>query len=286
MPDIKLIGIDLDGTLVVNSHEVSERNIRAIRAATARGVTVAIATGRPHTSAEQFVARLGLHDVPIISFNGAMVRRPGEGDPLLEIPVPADLARDIVRTCIDRRMHVHYYLGDVMYVTRVSQWARLYTRRTGVPAVPAGDLRRFDGQAPIKILVCVPPEEATSVLHAGQERYGDRLLVTRSMPEYIEYLHRDAGKGRALAWLAHELNIPMEQTMGMGDMLNDLQLVEMSGLGVAMPHAQDEVKAAAGYVATSGPEGVAEAIEKFVLGAAGGTAGGNGGKRQRIADSE
>lgn len=265
MPNIKLVAIDLDGTLVVNGREVSQRNIEAIKAATERGVTVAIATGRPHTSAERFVARLGLEEVPIISFNGALIRRPGEPAPMLTVPVPADLASEIVRYCVGRRMHIHYYLGDVMHVTRVSHWALLYYRRTGVVPVPAGDMRRFDGQAPIKILVCMAPEEAEQVLREGQERYGDRLLVTRSMPEYVEYLSIEAGKGKALAWLADRLGIPMEQTMGMGDMLNDLELVEMSGFGVAMPHAQEPVKAAAQYVAKSGPEGVAEAIEKYVL---------------------
>ena len=263
--NIRLIGIDLDGTLVVDSDHVSERNVQAIQAATSQGITVAIATGRPHTSAEQFVARLGLADVPIISFNGAMIRRPGGHEPLLTAPVPADLAKDIVQYCVERRFHIHYYLEDDMYVTRVSHWALLYERRTGVRPVPAGDMRRFDGHEPIKILVCVRPDEAEGLLEEGRERYGDRLKVTRSMPEYVEYLSTQAGKGAALRWLADSLGVPIEQTMGMGDMLNDLELVEAAGVGVAMPHAPEAVKAAAQYVASSGAEGVAEAIEKFAL---------------------
>lgn len=265
MPDIKLIGVDLDGTLVVDATHVSERNIRAIRAATEQGVTVAIATGRPHASAESFVTRLGLEGIPIISFNGAMIRRPAAAESMLEVPVPADLAQEVVRYCIDRRFHMHYYLGERMYVTRNSHWALLYESRTSLPPIPAGDMRRFDGEAPVKILICVPPETATDVLAEAQQAFGDRLLVTRSMPEYIEFLSPDAGKGKALLWLADHLGIPAEKTMGMGDMLNDLQLVEMAAFGVAMPHAQDAVKQAASYVAESGDEGVGEAIEKFVL---------------------
>ncbi len=265
MPDIKLVGIDLDGTLLVDHHEVSERNLAAIKEATVRGVTVAIATGRPHVSAQQFVQRLGIEDVPIISFNGAVVRKPGATESLLEVPVDSDLAVEIVQYCVERRYHIQYYLGDAMYVTRNSAWAQLYYSRTGQPPVPAGDIRRFNGESPIKILICVPSDTAQDVLDEGRERFGNELLVTRSMPEYIEFLSEDAGKGKALSWLARHLDIPMEQTMGMGDMLNDLQLVEMAGFGVAMPHAQELVKAAAQYVAESGPEGVGEAIEKFVL---------------------
>ena len=265
MQPINLIGIDLDGTLVQDSTQVSERNIRAIRAAAERGVTVAIATGRPHVSAEQFVERLGLHDTPIISFNGAMVRKPGGSEPMLLRPVAPDLAVQVVQFCVDRRLHIHYYLGDTMYVTRNSYWARLYGSRTGLPSITAGDMRRFDGQAPIKILVCLPPDDVPALLAEGQQTFGDHLYVTRSMPEYVEFMSRDAGKGKALQWLAAHLGIPADQTMGMGDMLNDLELVELCGFGVAMPHAQDPVKAAAQYVAKSGPEGVGEAIEKFVL---------------------
>ncbi len=265
MPEIKLIGIDLDGTLVVNA-EVSPRNVEAIRAATSRGVTVAIATGRPHVSAETFVDQLELHGVPIISFNGAQVRRPRETEALYTAPIAPEIAAEVVQYCIDRRLHMHYYLGETMYVTRMSRWALLYLGRTGMSAVPAGDMRRFSGQAPIKIIVCVPPRDAPEVLAEGQRHFGDRLVVTHSMPEYIEFLSPDAGKGKALLWLAEHLAIAPEQTMGMGDMLNDLELVRMAGLGVAMAHAQEPVKQAADYVAKSSAEGVAEAIEKYVLG--------------------
>lgn len=264
MSGIRLIGIDLDGTLVVDG-AVSQRNVAAIRAATEMGVTVAIATGRPHMSAESFVDQLGLHDVPIISFNGAVIRRPGDGEPLQTAPVPAETAREVVRYCIDRRLHIHYYLGDTMYVTRRSRWALLYQSRTGMEPVPAGDMRRFDGKSPVKILVCVPPDDAVEVLAEGQRLFGDKLLVTRSMPEYVEYLSLEAGKGKALLWLAQRLGIGAEQTMGMGDMLNDLELVQMAGVGVAMPHGQEPVKQAAEFVPGSSTEGVAEAIEKYVL---------------------
>jgi Cof subfamily protein (haloacid dehalogenase superfamily) len=265
MPDIRLIGIDLDGTLVTGSHTVSEANVAAINAARQRGIAVAIATGRPHVSAEQFALRLGLTGVPIISFNGALIRLPGQAEPMFSAPVPADLAAEIVQHCVQTRRHLHYYLGDDMYVPQVSHFARLYLNRTGIPPLPVGDLRRFDGREPIKLLACAPPQEVPAILAQDQARWGDRLIVTRSMPEYVEYLSPLAGKGKALHWLAGHLGLGVEQTMGMGDMLNDLELVEMAGVGIAMAQAQDEVKAAATYVTESGPEGVAEAIEKFCL---------------------
>ena len=265
MTSIKLIAIDLDGTLLVDSRDVSPENVAAVRAATARGVIVAIATGRPHFGAAHLVEPLGLGDVPIISYNGAVIRRPSEPTPMAQWPLAADVAQDIVRYCIEHRLHTHYYFDDAMYVTRFSHWAQLYKTRTGLVGVPAGDMRRFDGQSPTKILVCSAPEELPAVLADAQKAFEGRAYVTRSMPEYVEFLSPQASKGNALRWLADHFNIPMAETMGIGDMLNDLPLVAESGFGVAMVHAQDEVKAAAQFVTTQADTGVAEAINRFVL---------------------
>ncbi len=266
MSSIKLIAIDLDGTLLVNSVDISEENVAAIRAAVAQGIIVAIATGRPHFGAVQLVEPLGLGDVPIISYNGAVIRKPGETTPMAEWPLAADVAFDIVRWCIERRLHTHYYFDDVMHVTRFSYWARLYKHRTGIVGVPVGDMRQFDGKSPTKILICVEPEKLPAVLEEAQAQFAGRAYVTRSMPEYVEFLNPEASKGNALRWLADHFGIALSETMGIGDMLNDLPLITESGLGVAMVHAQDEVKQAAQYVTTDDYTGVAEAINKFVLG--------------------
>lgn len=265
MPDIRLIGIDLDGTLITDRGVVPQANVAAIHQALERGITVAVVTGRPHVSAQQFALALGLRGVPVISFNGAQIRLPGEPEPMFTAPVPAALAAQVVDYCVDTRLHLHYYLDDDMFVPQVSKWARLYYARTGIAPLPVGDLRRFEGREPIKLLACTDPDDVPRVLEEGRERWGEDLIVTRSMPEYVEFLSAAAGKGKALHWLAEHLGIGTDQTMGMGDMLNDLELIEMAGVGVAMAQAQDEVKAAADYVTTSQAEGVAEAIEKFCL---------------------
>jgi Cof subfamily protein (haloacid dehalogenase superfamily) len=265
---IRLIAIDLDGTLLVDSRDVSPENVAAVTEAISRGVIVAIATGRPHFGAAHLVGPLGLGDVPIISYNGAIIRRPDDPEPMAQWPLDADVAQDIVRYCVERRLHTHYYLDDVMYVTRFSHWAQLYNERTGIVGVPVGDMRRFDGQSPTKILVCIAPDELPEVLEDARQVFDGRAYVTRSMPEYMEFLNPQASKGNALRWLADHFSIPMSETMGIGDMLNDLPLVAESGFGVAMVHAQDEVKAAAQFVTTQDDTGVAEAINKFVLGTA------------------
>lgn len=261
---IKLIALDLDGTLVHNARHIPERNLQAVRRAMDQGVTVAIATGRMHSSAETFVSRLGLEGTPLISYNGAMIRVPGEPEPMLHVPVAAELAAQVVRHAVDERFHLNYFLDDVLYVSHMDHWSHLYRARTGNYPALAGDMRRFDGQSPTKLLIAAYPHEIDTLLPREQELFGDRLYVTRSMPEYIEFLNPEASKGAALAWLAEHLGLQQSEVMAMGDMLNDLPMIEWAGIGVAMPEAEEQVRAAANFVPTSAEEGVAEAIEKFV----------------------
>jgi Cof subfamily protein (haloacid dehalogenase superfamily) len=218
-----------------------------------------------HHSARDFVDRLGLGNEPVISYNGAMVRHAHEEELILHDPVPTDLAKEILEYCIANYANIHYYVDDVMYVLRVDHWARSYLERTRSVPVPVGDVRRLPGAEPTKILIIDKAERAERFLREGRERFGDRVYVTHSLPEYVEFLNPTASKGRALRALAQHLEIPLRETMACGDMINDQPMVEAAGIGVAMAHSPDEVRGAADYVTGEGDEGVAEAIEKFVL---------------------
>jgi Cof subfamily protein (haloacid dehalogenase superfamily) len=264
LPNIKLIAIDLDGTLVHNAHDIPERNLAALKMVMDQGVAVAIATGRMHTSARQFVSRLGIgSSTPIISYNGAMVRLPDATEPLLHVPLPADLAAEIVQYSVEQQFHLNYYLDDIMYSTHIDHWGWLYYRRTGDLPRPVGDLRRFTGCEPTKLLVESYPPETDRLLPLLQARFSEKVYVTRSMPEYIEFLNKEASKGAAVKWLAGHLGLQREQVMAMGDMLNDLPMIEWAGIGVAMPRASEAVRAAADFIPEHEEEGVAEALEKF-----------------------
>jgi len=267
--DIRLIATDLDGTLVHNSTDISDANIAALKAAVDSGITVCIATGRSHRSAAQFARRLGIEDSLIISYNGAMVRGCDEQQPIHHLPVPPEKAALIVRHSMDSRRYLHYFLNDTLYVTHLNRWGRLYLQRTGDVPVPVGDLRKFDGQCPTKLLIADEPESIAQALPQERERWRGELYVTHSLPEYIEYLNMDATKGSALAWLARHLGVGLEHTMALGDQLNDLEMIEAAGVGVMMASAEESLRARADFVPTSHEEGVAEALETLVLGPAG-----------------
>jgi Cof subfamily protein (haloacid dehalogenase superfamily) len=263
-PQIKLIATDLDGTLLDDSNQISEANTRVLRAAVEQGVTVCIATGRSHSSASQFVTELGIEDSLIISYNGAMIRGYRDAEPLHHVTLPADVAAEIVRYSVQQQRYLHYFLDDTLYVTHMSHWGRVYLARTGDEPVPVGDLRQFEGQSPIKLLISDKPQVISEILPEELERWEELLYVTHSLPEYIEYLHPQATKGEALIWLADHLQIGLEHTMALGDQLNDLPMIQRAGVGVAMPGSCEQVREKADYVASSAHDGVAEAVEHYL----------------------
>lgn len=264
MPEIRLITIDLDHTLLDAELNISDRNRRAVLDAVDAGVTVAIATGRSHESARAYAGKLGI-DAPIISYNGAMIRRPGDDEPMRHVRLEADLAAEIVGTLVHDMIDFLYFLDNTLYVARFDRWARRYLERTGDQAIIAGDLRTFAGERPTKLLMVGTPDQTRERYERFSEAYGDRIYCTISLPEYMEILDPGATKATALRWLADHLGIPMEQTMALGDSLNDLEMVRAARVGVFMPRADEELKQQADFVPEDQDGGVGEAVEKLVL---------------------
>src|SRR6056297_1857420 len=130
MSDIKLITVDLDHTLLDADRNISDRNRRALLEAVDRGVTVAIATGRSHDSAATYAEKLGI-DAPIISYNGAMIRRPGDDEPMRHLRLEADLAAELVKTLVHDMIDFLYFLDGDLHVAKFDRWARRYLKRTG-----------------------------------------------------------------------------------------------------------------------------------------------------------
>jgi Cof subfamily protein (haloacid dehalogenase superfamily) len=262
-PD-KLIAVDLDGTLVAAGNSVADENIAAVQRASDSGATVVVFTGRPYVSADRVVCRLGLPRVPLVAFNGALIRWPCHGEVLHRCPVPAAVASEIVAECQRRGLHLNYYLDDELYVTRDNDWARLYCKRIGMECHESPDMGAFDGREPFKLLVVDHPETIQQLLAEWQQRWDGRLYVTRSMPEYLEMLAPDASKGRALNWMMQFFRVARKDTLAIGDAMNDLPLLEQAGHRAAMPEGDEQLRQMADFVPQDQRTGVAQAIEWFL----------------------
>lgn len=265
MSPFKIIAIDLDDTLLDDRLCVSMRNRRAIKRAVELGVVVTIATGRMFQSALPIVMDLEI-EIPIITYQGALVKDIRSGEVLLNLPVPAELAMQVVEEGYKAGLHVNIYVNDRLYVDSITEEGKAYAKLAGVELNPVGNLISFLKEEPTKILFVGNPEFLHGLEVELQEKYGDKLYITKSKPNFLEFMHPGATKGKALRVLAQKYDVKPEEIMAFGDSYNDLDMIEFVGLGVAMGNAPEEIKQKADCVTgTNNADGVAQVIEKHLL---------------------
>jgi Cof subfamily protein (haloacid dehalogenase superfamily) len=268
--EIRLVAVDLDDTLLDRTRQISPRARHAIRCAVQQGVTVTIATGRMFCSAQPYAAELDL-DVPLITYNGALIKCSKTGKTVLHRPLDSSTAAEVLGLFRQRGWYIQAYVDDVLYVKERDAKARYYEEIASVTAVPVGERLYSLNGAPTKLLAVAEPEEMQEIAASVRQSFGDRVYIAASKAKYLEITNPEVNKGWALAFLAERLGISRAEVMAVGDSLNDLDMVSYAGLGVAMGNAHDEVKAAASAVTSANDaDGVAEAIEKYVLYTAGG----------------
>ncbi len=262
----KLIAADLDGTLMGEDAVIPPRVKEAVRRAIEKGAKFTIATGRALDSTLPFARELGIN-APLICYQGGLIKDHLSGQVIYEQSVPLPLARELIHFTRRRGLHLNVYLDSRAYVERITPEARYYTGIAKAPVYPVGDLSAFLDRAPMKLIIILPEDRATEPLIAELGiLFAGRMRFVRSYPRFVEGIPLSVSKGHALARLATHLGVSLEETIGIGDNDNDLELVERAGLGVAMSNASPALKAAADYIAPPvDEEGVVEVIERFVL---------------------
>ena len=267
---IRLLALDLDGTLIGPDLVLRTRTREAIREAVRRGVEVSLATGRMASSARPFADALGLRG-PIIAYQGALVRRMPEGGQRLgrlvfHRPLPAAVARETIAWSLAHGFEPHLNHLERFIVPAHDPKADDYSAFLGARAELVPDLAAWIRRPVTKVLAVAPAGHPMAMLAEAREHFRGRAEVTVSHPQFIEFLAPGVSKGRAVRWLARRLGVPLEQSLAMGDQYNDLEMIESVGHGVAMPSAPAAVRAVARYVAPPvEDEGAATIIEELVL---------------------
>ena len=264
---IKLFVSDLDGTMLPDGNVVSAENIAAVRRATEAGVVVTIATGRMFEAALPVAQALGV-DVPIISYNGGLIKSPS-GHVYEEHMIDPALAHDIIAFCQERDWYIQSYSGGVLrYVTACDE-SRFYENSQKLTGEAVGWDGMFAHTAGNCKLLLVTKELPVTLTRskAMLAAFGVRVDVTRSADCLIEIVPKGISKASALKSLAGKLGIAIEETMAIGDAYNDLPMLKAAGKSVAMGNAFPEVKEVTDYETLSCEEnGLAAAIYHYVLG--------------------
>jgi len=275
-PDIRLLVLDIDGTLAGASNQISPRVLATIGQVQQRGVEVAIATGRMYQAALRFHQAVG-STLPLLAYQGAYIKHPQTQTLHRHTPLPRHLALDILAFLAPLEaqadVSIHLYIDDELHVRTVIDDTVDYAARSGVQPVVAGDLTQLLASniaiETTKLLTLSHNIGLLSDLLAklGQ-RYPDTdLYLTRSVEYFVEATHPQANKGEAVRFLAEDLlGLKPDQVMTVGDNFNDVEMLRYAGLGIAMGDAPAPVRQAADWVAPGvEQDGVAAALEQFLL---------------------
>ena len=267
---VKLFVSDLDGTMLPDGNVVSPENIAAVRCAADAGVVVTIATGRMFEAALPVAEALGL-DVPIISYNGGLIKSPS-GCVYEEHTVDPALAHDLIAFCQERGWYIQSYSGGVLRYVEPCDESRFYENSQKVAGKAVGWDGLFAYTAGNCKLLLVTKELPVTLTRAEAvlAAFGAQVDVTRSADNLIEVVPKGISKASALKSLAEKLGFSIEETMAIGDAYNDLPMLQAAGKSIAMGNAFPEIKEVTDYETLSCEEnGLAAAIYRYVLGMGG-----------------
>ena len=264
---IKLFVTDLDGTLLSAGQEVPAANIKAVRDMVNSRVIFTIATGRMYSASVEIAKSLGV-DVPIITYNGALIKTVG-GEVFYSAYLAPELIINITNFCEARQWHLQSYSNDNLYYPEYNDFAKGYEKALNISrgeAIGWDGLRRYTENVPK--LLCISPsaEETAERIKALKAEFGNQINAIRSNAEYTEIIRPEVSKAAAVKILADKWNIDNSEVMAIGDSYNDLPMLKAAGHSVAMGNAPDDVKSACEFVTGDcKDDGFAQAVYKYVL---------------------
>ena len=267
----KLIACDLDETLLNNQAEVQEANKAAIKKVTAKGIKFVPATGRSFSAVQGILKEIGLYDKPneyVISYNGGCISE-NKNNHILECsPLDFETAERLFQIGKKEDVCIHIYTLENIYLFNPNDEELNYiSNRLNVKVVNFDNLSSIKNQSIIKLIFQNLDLDYLKQIQNQIENDNFNLNISYSANRYLELNSQGVSKGAGLLDLAKKLNINPEETLAIGDNLNDLSMIQDAGLGIGISNAAPILKNYCDYITKNDNNhgGVAEAIDKFIL---------------------
>jgi Cof subfamily protein (haloacid dehalogenase superfamily) len=284
----KLIALDVDGTLINSDHILTARTVRAIKDAKDTGIKVTIATGRHYLSAIRMARKIEIN-APLICSDGAIIRDIYANNTIYHL-LPQEIAVDVMRMALDyNNFRIQVFTKDGKIYAGPNYRSTFFKRFLCVPLkhslrgyynlmkdfvfIPVKNTGNIEGtiaaldEAPAKVVVH-GNERAQDLKDFANRiitKYGDNISITSAIDNCIDILNGGISKAKGISILSEKLGISREEIITVGDNLNDMEMLEYAGLGVAMGNAPDKVKSKADYItASNNDDGLAKFLEKLL----------------------
>ena len=249
----KIIATDMDDTLLNSSHEISEENIQSIIEVQEKGVKFVLASGRPTFAMHSFANELDMKRLGgyILGYNGGEIIDVSTGDIIFEKALTRGDIEVIYNEAKNNELSFLTYSDDTIYG---DEWNDYTTEEVTLTGMKWKEINSFDElpiEKSIKCMILGEPEKLTAVQKKLQEKYKEDYVINISKPIFLEFTKKGINKGESLKRLCDMLGILTEEMICVGDSFNDMTMLEVAGLPVAVENAREEIKAISKFITTS-----------------------------------
>ncbi|MBL8149629.1 MAG: HAD family phosphatase [Blastocatellia bacterium] len=274
---IKLLALDIDGTLLNSQRQVTRRTSEAIKLAVEKGLQVVLVTGRRFHAARPVAIELGL-ELPLVTHNGALTKDTKTLQILDYHPLDATIARELVEIgrhlgadtlCCDEPEGEVKLLFET--VSEKNQRLQRYIEAFGEYAEKVADLSSYIQDSIIQIFYSGHCSLMQTVTDKIEQELGDKIKLVQTVYQksdmtIVDVINPNCSKATGVEFIAHRLGIGRQEVMAVGDNLNDLDMLQYAGFPVIMANAEARLKEF-GYQTTlsNDEDGVAEVIERYIL---------------------
>lgn len=264
---IRLVAVDLDGTLLNDSKHISANTAAALECLRQRDIKIVIASARPPRSVWDFYHSLGL-DTLQINYNGALIWDEPNRRPIFHRPLSAKLVRRLIETARDmfEETLVHCEILDKWYTDRPND--RSHTTETArlFPPDVICTADELCAHPATKLMLLGEPRVILRLEDVLSSSFDGQVTILKTDRDLLQITHPEVGKAAALAKVARWYGVPMEQVMAIGDAPNDVGMLQAAGVAIAMDNAHALVKEAADWIAPSNNDhGVHAALVRYGL---------------------
>lgn len=265
--EIKLIALDIDGTIMDKNFNISDQIKNTIQKAMNQGIYVLIATGRMYSATVPIAKYLNLK-TPLIVYQGSLIQEFYNSEKvLMHHTLPKDISLQVVNDLRNYGVQINAYMNDNLYAENISPILYEYASKRNIPIYNVDNFTNLEKFKPTKILgLDYDTTLVDKIKNELKEKYKGIINITKSTVNFCEFVNKECSKANSILFLAKKWGIDKSQIMAIGDQENDKEMLDIAEIGVAMANGDNELKAMADYVTdTVDNNGAAVAIEKFVL---------------------
>lgn len=265
---IKLVAVDLDGTLLDPNSKITPEVKAAVAQAKTHGVKIVVTTGRPLPGVTDILKELDLTTQSdyVITYNGALVQR-ATGEEFIKETLDVEDWLDLDAAARKIGLPIHAITREGIYTPNrdIGKYTVHEAKMVNMPLY----FRQPEEIAELeiaKVMMIDDPEPLDNGIAYLPFEFFERYNIVKSTPYYLEFMNKKASKGNAVKHLAEKLFLDLDEVMAIGDQENDRSMLEVAGHPVVMENGKAELKKIAKYVTKSNSEsGVAHAINEWVL---------------------